>query len=290
LCYTAAAWFQVGEVIVSSPVPLSVADLQKTYHPRHGPPLEAVRGLSFSINPGECFGLLGPNGAGKSTTMNCIVGFSPSTAGRIEIFGHEVQGSPREARSQIGVCSQEDTLDTDFTVFDQMVQYAGYFGIDETRGTERAHELLALFGLTDKADEPVEELSGGMRRRLQVARALISQPRLLILDEPTTGLDPEARRSLWAVIEAFRRDRGAILLSTHYMEEAERLCDRVAIMHKGVILDCRPPRELIQSHIATAMVRDEIRPGIFWDRPANLEDVYLRLTGHSLEAGEGGAP
>lgn len=266
--------------------PLEVRELSKTYLPKNREPFCAVREVSFAIPEGECFGLLGPNGAGKSTTMNCIVGFYPATSGTVHILGHDVAQDPRSARRFLGVCSQEDTLDTDFSVLDQMIQYVRYFGIGEADGRERAQKLLERFDLVDKAHEPVEELSGGMRRRLQVARALIADPKVLILDEPTTGLDPEARRALWQAIEAFRAGGGAVLLSTHYMEEAERLCDRVGIIHRGRILDCASPEQLIRKHIRVDEVREEVRPGVFWKRPANLEDVYLQMTGTRLDEGK----
>jgi len=149
----------------------------------------------------------------------------------------------------------------------------------------RAQHLLERFGLVDKSKELVESLSGGMRRRLQVARALISEPKVLVLDEPTTGLDPDARRTLWEILEHHRSRGLAILLTTHYMEEAERLCDRVAILHGGVVLDVNTPRNLIDSHVKKEWIEEEIRPGVKWKRPANLEDVYLKVTGSRLAEG-----
>ena len=149
----------------------------------------------------------------------------------------------------------------------------------------RAQALLDRFGLGEKSADLVESLSGGMRRRLQVARALISDPEVLVLDEPTTGMDPEVRRVLWDIILECRARNLAILLSTHYMEEAQRLCDRVAILHRGKILDCAPPHELISRRIGEEIVEEEIRPGVRWKRPSNLEDVYLKLTGKHLENG-----
>jgi len=269
--------------------PLIVEQLVKDYRVPGRPPFRAVNGVSFTVAEGECFGLLGPNGAGKSTSMQCITGFYPPTSGSVSILGYDVHADPRRARAALGVCHQEDTLDTDFTVFDQMVRHASFFGIATAEAGRRADELLAKFGLSTKTDEPVEALSGGMRRRLQVARALMADPRLLVLDEPTTGLDPEARRVLWAIIAEFRRGNGAVLLSTHYMEEAERLCDRIAIIHRGKILDCATPPELIARHVGTTEVEEEIRPGVRWKRPANVEDVYLKLTGVPLSMDEGEA-
>jgi len=267
--------------------PLIVRNLRKEYRVPGGPPLCAVDGISFEIQNGECFGLLGPNGAGKSTSMNCITGFYPATAGEIRLMGYDVFREPRKARQSLGVCSQEDTLDSDFTVLDQMIRYGTYFGRKEEVIRPRAKALLERFGLTQKSGDLVVSLSGGMRRRLQVARSLFSDPEVLILDEPTTGMDPEVRRVLWDIIVECREQGLAILLSTHYMEEAQRLCDRVAILHRGKILDCAPPQDLISRHIREEMVEEEIRPGVHWKRPSNLEDVYLKLTGKNLENGSG---
>lgn len=268
------------------PVALSVRDLRKVYQIPGRPPLCAVDGISFEIEKGECFGLLGPNGAGKSTSMNCITGFYPATSGEIRILGINVHAHPRAARQRLGVCSQEDTLDSDFTVLDQMIRYGTYFGLGVAAVRPRAEVLLERFGLADKSEDLVESLSGGMRRRLQVARSLVSEPEVLILDEPTTGMDPEVRRVLWDIVGECRRQGLAILLSTHYMEEAQRLCDRVAILYRGKILDCAPPPGLITRHIGDDMVEEEIRPGVRWKRPSNLEDVYLKLTGKHLDNGE----
>ncbi len=262
---------------------LSVRNLKKVYRSKRHEPLVAVDGVSFDVAPGECFGLLGPNGAGKSTTMKCVTGFFEPTEGQVEIEGIDVLREPKRARQHLGVCSQDDSLDTDFTVFDQMVQFASFFGISRREAEARSRELLERFQLSAKAGELVEALSGGMRRRLQVARALVNRPRVLVLDEPTTGLDPEARRALWEILAEQRRSGLAILLSTHYMEEAERLCDRVAIIHRGRILQCDSPERLIEREIGRDPVEEEIRPGVKIRRPPNLEDVYLKLTGARLD-------
>jgi lipooligosaccharide transport system ATP-binding protein len=263
-------------------VPLRIDQLSKRYRLRSGGFIEAVSNISFDVAAGECFGLLGPNGAGKSSSIHCISGFYPASAGHVFINGHDVYLHPKRARRTLGVCSQEETLDSDFSVFDQLVRHATYFRIPIPTARARATTLLERFGLRDKADEPVESLSGGLRRRLQVARALISEPRVLVLDEPTTGLDPDARRMLWEVLAEARAGGTAILLSTHYMDEAERICDRVAILAKGHILDIDSPQRLIARHIARAIVEEELRPGVIWKRPPNLEDVYLKLTGSRL--------
>ncbi|HTC19736.1 MAG TPA: ABC transporter ATP-binding protein, partial [bacterium] len=271
------------ETAMPSTAPLSVVNLFKRYRARHGGgEVEAVRGISFEVAPGECFGLLGPNGAGKSTTIQCISGFYPVSSGEVFVAGHNVHSQPKLARKDLGVCSQEETLDSDFNAFDQLVLHASYFRIPPAEGKKRAHELLERFGLADKARENVEALSGGMKRRLQVARALISEPRVLVLDEPTTGLDPDVRRMLWEALSDARGKGTAILLCTHYMEEAERLCDRIAVLSQGKILDVDSPEKLIAKHIAREEVEEEVRPGVVWKRRPNLEDVYLKLTGSRL--------
>jgi lipooligosaccharide transport system ATP-binding protein len=242
----------------------------------------AVDGVSFSIEKGECFGLLGPNGAGKSTTMKCITAFYPLSSGKVLIKGIDVHQNPRKARKILGVCNQEETLDSDFNAFDQMVRYASFFKIPKKQAYQKTEKLLKRFGLYEKRNDMVETLSGGMKRRLQVARSLVSDPSLLILDEPTTGLDPESRRTLWNIIKDYQARGLAILLSTHYMEEAQRLCDRVSIIHQGKLLDTLPPDELIEKYISEEFIVEELRPGMEWKRPPNLEDVYLKLTGSTL--------
>jgi lipooligosaccharide transport system ATP-binding protein len=214
--------------------------------------------------------------------MKCVTGFFQPTQGSVMILGFDVHENPRKARRELGVCAQEDTLDTDFSVIDQMIQFGVYFGISRKDGEKRALRLLERFGLLEKKNELVEELSGGMRRRLQVARGLINDPKVMVLDEPTTGLDPEARRVLWDILTEERRKGLAILLSTHYMEEAEKLCDRVAIIHLGRIVSVGEPQALIEREVGHQTVREEIRPGFPIERSPNLEDVYLKLTGATL--------
>ena len=265
-----------------SALPLQVKNLVKRYSLGKKGFLEAVSNISFEIHPGECFGLLGPNGEGKSTSIQCISGFYPATSGEVYILGKNVYQLPKVARQFLGVCSQDDTLDTDFNAIDQLIRHATFFRIPPKEGRKRAEELLTKFGLHEKSVHLVESLSGGMRRRLQVARALISRPKVLVLDEPTTGLDPEARRILWDVLAECRQQGIAILLSTHYMEEAERLCDRIGIISHGKILDIASPKTLIKKYISKEEIQEEIRPGVTWKRPPNLEDVYLKLTGSTL--------
>ncbi len=261
--------------------PLSVLHLTKRYR-THSGAIDAVVDVSFEVQAGECFGLLGPNGAGKSTTIHCISGFYPPTDGTVFLNGYDIRMEPKQARRKLGVCSQEETLDSDFNVLDQLVRHARYFRIAREEAKSRAQSLLEEFGLSDKAAEPVESLSGGLRRRLQVARSLISNPSVLVLDEPTVGLDPDARRRLWEILVQQRRLGVATLLCTHYMDEAERLCDRVGIIHQGKILDIDTPEKLVAKHVPHEFVEEEVRPGVLWKRRPNLEDVYLKLTGSKL--------
>ena len=270
---------------MATPAPLRVTHLSKRYRTGNGS-FEAVADVSFTLAPGECFGLLGPNGAGKTTAIQCICGFYPPSAGEIAIEGWNVHREPRRARQGLGVCAQDDTLDSDFRVLDQLARHATFFRIPVAEGTRRAHALLERFGIADKAHEQVEALSGGMKRRLQVARALISRPRVLVLDEPTTGLDPEIRRAVWDIVAEERGKGAAILLCTHNMEEAERLCDRVAILSRGKLLDVDSPGRLVARYAGAAQVEEEVRPGLVWRRAPNLEDVYLKLTGARLHLPE----
>jgi len=262
--------------------PLRVVHLTKRYHQRSGSDLEAVSDVSFEVAAGECFGLLGPNGSGKTTTIKCISGFYPPSEGAVFVGGYNVHARPKLARQFLGLCDQEETLDSDFNVLDQLIRHASYFRIPSSVARERAQVLLEQFGLVEKAREPIESLSGGLKRRLQVARALISDPLVLVLDEPTTGLDPDVRRMVWEVLMQARSRGVAVLLSTHYMEEAQRLCDRAAILHKGRILDIASPARLVEKYIAREIVEEEVRPGVIWRREPNLEDVYLKLTGSRL--------
>jgi lipooligosaccharide transport system ATP-binding protein len=264
---------------------LEVRNLSKSYTRKGHEPFWAVQQISFEVYPGEIFGLLGPNGAGKSTSINCLTGFYPPSSGEVLIEGFNVHKDPKRARQHLGVCSQEDTLDTDFDVLDQMLRYGTFYRMNSFEIVKKARELLETLGLMDKSNELIENLSGGMRRKLQVARALISSPRVLILDEPTTGLDPDARRILWQLLTDNRKLGIATLLSTHYMEEAERLCDRIAILFEGKILDLETPQALIEKHVGTQILEEEIRPGVIWKRNPNLEDVFLKLTGTKLVGG-----
>jgi len=284
---------------------------------------EVLRGLDLSVPPGVCFGVLGPNGAGKTTALRALLGLTPCTSGEIRVFGLSIPEQGRAVRARCGVVPQADNLDPDFTVIENLRVYASYFGLARASVEERMRELLAFVELSDRADAPIATLSGGMKRRLTIARALINHPELIILDEPTTGLDPQVRRMIWARLRALREEGRTLLLTTHYMDEAERLCDELVIIDHGQILERGSPRDLIHKHVepevlevrgkvelarvALAGARDtriELIGDIhycytrdarvllatlehhheltFLHRPASLEDVFLKLTGHEL--------
>src|SRR5437867_800417 len=216
--------------------------------------LVAVDGIDFAIQAGECYGFLGPNGAGKTTTVKMIHCFAPVTSGELRVFGMEVQARPREIKARIGVCQQEDNLDPDFSVHKNLLVFARYFGMPAPEGKRRAKDLLDFMGLWERRDAAIRELSGGLKRRLVIARALINDPDLLILDEPTTGLDPQSRHQVWDRVRILRKRGKTILLTTHYMDEAQTLCDRLVIMDHGTILVEGPPAELVRSRVGREVV------------------------------------
>jgi lipooligosaccharide transport system ATP-binding protein len=204
----------------------------------------AVDNISFKVQQGAFFGLLGPNGAGKTTTIRMLYGFAPPTSGELRVFGEEITTAWRRIKARIGVCHQENTLDPDLTVLQNLLVYAGYFAVPKAKARRRAAELLDFFALAHRSEAKVMELSGGMARRVILARALINEPDLLVLDEPTTGLDPQSRHQLWERLETLKASGLTVLLTTHYMEEAERLCDRLVIIDHGKILVEGTPEEL----------------------------------------------
>lgn len=226
--------------------------------------LRAVDSISFAINRGECFGFLGPNGAGKTTVMGIIYCFIPPTSGTVRVFGEDVTRSPAYIKSRSGVMPQDNNLDPDLSVFENLVVYARYFDISARDSTPKIIELLNQSELQDKAHVNIKDLSGGMKRKLLLARALINDPELVILDEPTTGLDPHTRHAVWLQLKGLKSRGITFILTTHYMEEAEQLCDRVAIMDSAKIVTVDTPQRLMTEH------------------GGNLEHVYMKLTGKQL--------
>jgi len=234
----------------------------------------AVDAIDFSVSRGETFGLLGPNGAGKSTTMRMIACRTPLSSGELFVEGHDVRKEAREIRSLIGVVPQDNNLDPDLNVLRNLIIYASYYGIPKKRAAQRAAELLHFIGMTERADARIDHLSGGMKRRLMIARALLHEPRLLVLDEPTTGLDPQVRQEIWQKLEELRRVSGVtILLSTHYMEEAEKLCERLVVIDDGKILAAGTPRDLVLAQVSRFAL--EVR---------DVADLPLRPTQNGIHA------
>lgn len=299
---------------------VQVTDLVKRYGN-----LTAVGGISFSVDPTECFGILGPNGAGKSSTLRILTAISPATSGRVVIDGLDVAQHPRQVKARLGVVPQEEDLDTDLPVLQNLLVYSRYFRMPRELALDRATEALNFFELGDRADTRVDTLSGGMKRRLVIARAMLNQPKVLVLDEPTTGLDPLGRHLVWERLLELRRQGITTVLSTHNMEEATALCQRLVIIDHGRIIAEGPPTELVRQSVGREVV--EVRPPLgelasvrgrltglglqveragtallaygsdavelerqlaseglqVLYRTANLEDVFLRLTGRSIE-------
>jgi lipooligosaccharide transport system ATP-binding protein len=237
--------------------------------------LTAVDGIDFSIRAGECFGFLGPNGAGKTTTVKMIHCSSPVSAGELRVFGLDVRTHSRQVKARIGVCPQDDNLDPDFSVSKNLTVFGRYFGVAASEAEARARELLEFMGLWERRDDKIKSLSGGLKRRLVIARALVNRPDLLILDEPTTGLDPQSRHQVWDRIRTLRRQGKTILLTTHYMDEAQSLCDRLVIMDHGKILVEGPPTELVRSRVGREVVE-------VWGYPPALLE-HARAEGWSFD-------
>ena len=221
----------------------------------------AVNDISFAIYPGSCVGLLGVNGAGKTTTLRMVTCHLPVEEGELTVFGHSVRTHPAEIKRRLGVIAQENNLNRDLSAFENLTTYGWCFGISNREAGERARELIEFVGLSNKRDENVSHLSGGMKRRLLIARALMNRPECLVLDEPTTGLDPHARRLTWDRLEALKRQGLTLVLTTHYLEEAARLCDRLIIMDRGKIL------------------MDDVPSALTLHGKKNLEDAFIELTG-----------
>ncbi|MBI3940570.1 MAG: ABC transporter ATP-binding protein [Acidobacteria bacterium] len=222
---------------------------------------EVVRGINFHVKPGECFGILGPNGAGKTTTMRMIYCASPFTSGALTVFDLDVRRHPRQIKARLGVVPQDNNLDDDLRVIENLITYARYFGISGSEARRRAALLLDFVQLQDKTFERTPTLSGGMKRRLILARSLINHPQLLVLDEPTTGLDPQARRLVWQKLRSLKESGTTIVLTTHYMEDAEQVCDRVAIMDLGRIILTGNPVQLVGELVGTECHELEPAPG-----------------------------
>ena len=243
--------------------------------------LEAVRGISFEVAAGEIVGFLGPNGAGKTTAVRMVSCFLPPTSGTALVHGLDVRTEPRQVKRLLGVCPQENNLDPDFDVLTNLLVYARYFGMDRRVARERALGLLEQMALSDRVGSPVETLSGGMRRRLILARALLNEPRVLVLDEPTTGLDPQARHAIWTRVRALRAAGTTVLLTTHYMEEAAHLCDRIVLVDGGRILLTGAPAALVASEVGHTVVEAWNYTGAFAtfvrELPGRLEEVGDRL-------------
>jgi lipooligosaccharide transport system ATP-binding protein len=215
---------------------------------------EAVKGIDVEVLQGEAFGFLGPNGAGKSSTMRMIAAVSPVSAGSLQVLGMDPASRGSQIRARIGVCPQENTLDAELSVIENLVVYGRFFGLSRAVASARAEELLAFVQLTDRATAKVDALSGGMKRRLTIARSLVNEPDLLLLDEPTTGLDPQARHQLWDRLFRLKQQGVTLVLTTHYMDEAEQLCDRLVVMDKGLIVAAGSPPELIARHSTREVV------------------------------------
>jgi lipooligosaccharide transport system ATP-binding protein len=214
----------------------------------------AVNGIAFDIFPGRCFGFVGPNGAGKTTTLRMTMGLTPPSGGTLSVFGLPVTGNAPAIRARVGIVPQADNLDPDFTVEENLYIYASYFGLARGQIAPRIEGLLEFVSLTDRRTAKTDTLSGGMRRRLTIARALINDPELVVLDEPTTGLDPQARHVIWGRLSELKARGKTLLLTTHYMEEAERLCDELVIMDQGRILAQGSPRQLIERHVEPEVI------------------------------------
>jgi lipooligosaccharide transport system ATP-binding protein len=237
----------------------------------------AVDGIDFDVQPGESFGFLGPNGAGKTSTMRMVGCVSPVTSGSLHIFGMDTATAGAEIRARMGVVPQADQLDAELTVVENLVIYGRYFDIPRAECRRRAAELLDFVQLRERADERVDPLSGGMKRRLTIARSLMSEPDLLLLDEPTTGLDPQARHILWDRLYRLKQRGVTLVLTTHYMDEAEQLCDRLVVMDRGRIVAEGSPRSLIEQHATREVLELRFAPGTADDVTPTVADVGERV-------------
>jgi lipooligosaccharide transport system ATP-binding protein len=258
-------------------VMIEAIGLRKSFTSRSGDVVEAVRGIDVQVRRGEAFGFLGPNGAGKSSTMRMAAAVSPVTGGSLRILGMDPAVDGPKIRARIGVCPQEDTLDTELNVRDNLYIYGRYFGLPRAEVRRRAEELLDFVQLTEKASAKVDDLSGGMKRRLTIARSLINRPEVLLLDEPTTGLDPQARHVVWDRLFRLKQQGVTLVLTTHYMDEAEQLCDRLVVMDKGLIAAEGSPPELIRSHSTREVVELRFAIGEHEDAASKVQDLAERV-------------
>lgn len=241
--------------------------------------LVAVNGVSFGVREGEMFGFLGPNGAGKTTTMRMIQCVSPKDSGSLLVAEMDVGTKPREIKQILGVSPQEENLDPDFTVIENLTIYSRYFGISKREAENRSNKWLDFFQLQGKKDTLIDKLSGGMKRRVLLARAMLNEPRILILDEPTVGLDPQARHLIWDLLRQLRSKGITILLTTHYMEEAAQLCDRLVIMDNGKILAEGKPKELVEKHIASNVIETVNKPEVISCATKHRQDIQIESAG-----------
>ncbi len=255
---------------------IRAVDLRKSFESKQGT-VEAVKGIDVEVRRGESFGFLGPNGAGKSSTMRMVAAVSPVSGGTLHILGMDPATEGPAIRARIGVCPQEDTLDTELNVTDNLFVYGRYFGIPRVEVRQRVEELLEFVQLTEKAKSKVEDLSGGMKRRLTIARSLINRPDMLLLDEPTTGLDPQARHVVWDRLFRLKQQGVTIVLTTHYMDEAEQLCDRLVVMDKGLIVAEGSPLELIRAWSTREVAELRFGVGEHEVLAAKVEDLAERV-------------
>ena len=251
--------------------------LRKSFGSQKDGAVEAVSGIDVDVRRGESFGFLGPNGAGKSSTMRMIAAVSPVTSGELRILGLDPATDGPEIRGRIGVCPQEDTLDTELNVWDNLFVYGRFFGLPRAEVRRRCEELLEFVQLTEKARSKVEDLSGGMKRRLTIARSLINRPEVLLLDEPTTGLDPQARHVVWERLFRLKQQGVTLVLTTHYMDEAEQLCDRLVVMDKGLIAAEGSPQELIRTYSTREVAELRFGIGEHESIAAKIEDLAERV-------------
>jgi lipooligosaccharide transport system ATP-binding protein len=242
----------------------------------------AVDHIDFEVYKAECVGFLGPNGAGKTTTVRMIYCFFPITEGKLVVGGMGASMQPREIKKLVGVAPQEDNIDPDFTVMKNLTVYARYFDLPKEEAEKRACELLKFFQLQEKEKVDIVELSGGMKRRLILARALLNQPQILLLDEPTTGLDPQARHLVWDEVHALKKRGVTIIITTHYMDEAAELCDRIFIMDNGKIIEQGKPSELIKKHVGSDVLEFDIDEKVMDALKAELPEATLEIFGERI--------